>query len=71
MAIVKLDKRTTDQVQSHLPQVKTGNMVELNVLMNGDDLTQTFKKYTKRAALECRIEIEPIVNVRDALARCL
>jgi hypothetical protein len=68
MAIVKLDKRSADQVQSQLPQLKAGDMVELNVFTNGDDLRQTLEKYNKRAALDCRIGIEPIINLRDALA---
>ena len=68
MAIVKLDKRAADQEQSQLPQLKAGDMVELNALTNGDDLRQTLEKYNKMAALDCRMEIEPIVNLRDALA---
>ncbi len=38
MAIVKLDKRAADQVQSQLPQLKAGDMVEINALTNSDDL---------------------------------
>lgn len=68
MAIVKLDKRAADQVQSQLPQLKAGDMVEFNALTNSDDLRQTLEKYNKRASLDRRIEIEPIVNLRDALA---
>ncbi len=68
MAIVKLDKRAADQVQSQLPQLKAGDMVEINALTNSDDLRQTLEKYNKRASLDRRIEIEPIVNLRDALA---
>lgn len=68
MAIVKLDKRAADQVQSQLPQLKAGDMVEINALTNKDDLRQTLEKYNKRASLDRRIEIEPIVNLRDALA---
>ena len=68
MAIVKLDKRAADQVQSQLPQLKAGDMVEINALTNSDDLRQTLEKYNKRASLDCRIEIEPIVNLRDAIA---
>ena len=68
MAIVKLDKRAAGQVQSQLPQLKAGDSVELNALTNGDDLRQTIEKYNKRAALDCRIEVEPVVNLRDALA---
>lgn len=68
MAIVKLDKRAADQVQSQLAQLKAGDMVEINALTNSDDLRQTLEKYNKRASLDRRIEIEPIVNLRDALA---
>jgi hypothetical protein len=68
MAIVKLDKRAADQVQSQLPQLRAGDMVEINALTNSDDLRQTLEKYNKRASLDRRIEIEPIVNLRDALA---
>lgn len=68
MVIVKLDQRASDRVQVQLPQVKVGDMVELNAYTNNDDLTQTLEKYNKRAALDCRVEIGPIVNLRDALA---
>ena len=68
MGIVKLDKRAADQVQSQLPQLRAGDMVEINALTNSDDLRQTLEKYNKRASLDRRIEIEPIVNLRDALA---
>lgn len=68
MAIVKLDRRAADQVQSQLPQLKAGDMVEINALTNSDDLRQTLEQYNKRASLDRRIEIEPIVNLRDALA---
>ena len=68
MVIVKLDQRAAGQVQTQLPQVKTGDMVELNAFTNGDNLAQTLEKYNKRAPLDCRIDIGPIVNLRDALA---
>jgi len=68
MAIVNLDKRAAEQVQSQLPQVKAGDLVELNAFTNKDDLTQTLEKFNKRAPSECRIDIRPIVSLRDALA---
>lgn len=68
MAIVKLDQRAADRVQMQLSQVKAGEMVNLDAFTNGDDLTQTLKKDNKRTPLDCRIEIGPIVNLRDALA---
>ena len=43
-------------------------MVELNAFTNGDDLAQTLEKYNKRAPLDYRIDISPIVNLRDTLA---
>lgn len=68
MVIVKLDQRSSHQEQVQLPQAKVGDMVELNAYTNNDDLTQTLQKYNKRAPLECRLDIGPIVNLRDALA---
>jgi hypothetical protein len=68
MAIVNLDERAAEQVHSQLPQVKTGDLVELNAFTNKDDLTQTLEKFNKRAPFECRIDIKLIVGLRDALA---
>lgn len=68
MAIVTLDKRAAEQVQSQLLQVKTGDLVELNAFTNRDDLTQTLEKFNKRTPYECRIDVRPIVSLRDALA---
>jgi hypothetical protein len=68
MAIVKLDQRAAEQVQSQLPQVKAGDSVEFNAFTNNDDLTQTLEKFNKRAPNECRIDIGLIVSLRDALA---
>ena len=68
MVIVKLDQRVAEQVKTQLPQVKSGNMVEFNAFTNGDNLAQTLEKYNKWAPLDCRIDISPIVNLRDTLA---
>ena len=68
MVIVKLDQRVAEQVQTQLPQVTAGEMVEINAFTNGDDLAQTLERYNKRAPLDCRIDISPIVTLRDALA---
>jgi hypothetical protein len=68
MVIVKLDQWAANQVQTQLPQVRTGDLVELNAFTNEDDLTQTLEKYNKRAPLDCRIDIDSIVSLRDALA---
>ncbi len=67
MVIVKVDQRAAEQVQTQLPQVRTGDLVELNAFTNGDDLTQTLEKYNKRAPLDCRVDVMPIVRLRDAL----
>ena len=68
MVIVKLDQRAAKQVQTQLPQVRAGDAVELNAFTNDDDLNQTLGKYNKRAPLNCRIDVVPIVRLRDALA---
>ena len=47
MVIVKLDQRVAEQVKTQLPQVKSGNMVELNAFTNGDDLAHTLEKYSQ------------------------
>lgn len=67
MVIVKVDQRAAEQVQTQLPQVRTGDLVELNAFTNGDDLTETLEKYNKRAPLDCRVDVMPIVRLRDAL----
>jgi hypothetical protein len=68
LAIVKLDKFTASKVHTQLPQVKEGDLVELNAFTNADDLRQTIEKYNKRASLDCKIDVGAIVNLRDALA---
>jgi hypothetical protein len=68
MVIVKLDQWAAKQVQTQLPQVKAGDSVELNAFTNDDDLDQTLEKYNKRAPLDCRIDVVPVVRLRDALA---
>ena len=68
MAIVKLDERAAKKVEAQLPQVKTGDSVEINAFTNSDDLRQTLEKFNKHAPLHCRLDINPIINLRDALA---
>ena len=68
MVIVKLDQRAAKQVQTQLPQVRVGDSVEVNAFTNDDDLGQTLEKYNKRASLDCRIDVLPVVRLRDALA---
>ena len=68
LAIVKLDERAAKQVQAQLPQVKAGDLVEINAFTNDDDLKQTLEKFNKRAPLNCRLDIKAIVNLRDAMA---
>lgn len=67
MVIVRLDQRAAEQVETQLPQVKAGDLVELNAFTNDDDLTQTLEKYNKRTPLDCRIDVGSIVRLRDAL----
>jgi hypothetical protein len=67
LAIVRLDQRSANQVETQLPQVKAGDIVELNAFTNGDDLTQTLEKYNKRSPLDCRIDVASIVRLRDAI----
>jgi hypothetical protein len=68
LAIVKLDERAAKQVQAQLSQVNFGDYVEINAFTNDDDLRQTLEKFNKRAPLNCRLDIKPIVNLRDAMA---
>lgn len=67
MVIVKLDQRAARQVQTQLSQVNVGDQVEVNPFMNEDDFTQTLEKYNKQAPHDCRVNIDPIVRLRDAL----
>lgn len=68
MVIVKLDQWASKQVQTQLPQVRAGDTVELNAFTNGDDLSQTLNKYNKRIPPDFRLDVLPIVRLRDALA---
>jgi len=68
LAIVKLDEKAAKQVLAQLPQVKTGDLVEINAFTNSDDLMQTLEKFNKRVPLNCRLDIKLIVNLRDAIA---
>jgi hypothetical protein len=68
LAIVKLDEYSASKVETQLPLVKDEEWVELNAFTNFNDLRQTLEKYNKHAPLECKVDINPIVNLRDALA---
>jgi len=68
LAIVKLDSRVAEGVESQLPTVKAGDEVELNAFSNNDDLRQTLEKFNSRAPLKCHIDVNPVVELRDALA---
>lgn len=68
LAIVKLDANAASKVFSQLPQVKEGEVVEWNAFTNSDDLRQTLDKYNKYAPLECRLDVNSIVALRDSLA---
>jgi len=68
MAIVKLDQRSASQVQTQLPQVKAGDSVEINAFTNSDDLRQVLERFNKFAPLNCRIDIDSVVNLRDSIA---
>lgn len=68
LAIVKLDEYSASSVSTQLPQVQEGEQVEWNAFTNSNDLRQTLEKYNKHAPLECRVDVNSIVNLRDALA---
>jgi hypothetical protein len=68
LAIVRLNGAAAQCLHAQLPQVKCGDLVEINAFTNKDDLTQTLEKYNKLAPIDCRIDIKPIVALRDALA---
>lgn len=68
IAINKLDAWAAAQVQAQLPQLTEGEWVEVNVFTNDDDLRNTLEKYNKRAPYELRLEVDPIVKLRDAVA---
>lgn len=67
MAIVKLEAYAANRIQIELPQVKEGDLIEVNAFTNADDLNQTLSKYNKRVPANCRVEIMPIVRLRDSL----
>jgi len=68
IAIAKLNSQQGMQVRAQLPQVKEGEWVELNPFTNTCDLRQTLEVYNKCALPECKLDIDPIVRLRDALA---
>ncbi|MCF6257584.1 MAG: hypothetical protein L3J98_05220 [Gammaproteobacteria bacterium] len=68
LAIVKHDEYSASKVATQLPQVKEGERVEWNAFTNSNDLRQALEKYNKHAPLECKVHINSIVNLRDALA---
>lgn len=68
LAIVELDARAAQIVQSQLPTAKVGDDVEVNAFSNSDDLRQTLEKFNKRAPDTCHIDVGPVVRLRDALA---
>lgn len=68
LTIVKLDERAAKQVHAQLPGVKVGESIEVNSFTNSDDLMQTLEKFNKRVPVNCRLDIKPIVNLRDAMA---
>lgn len=68
LAIVKLNERASKQLLTQLPQVKVGDSVEINAFTNSDDLRVTLEKFNKHAPLKCRLDINPIVSLRDAIA---
>lgn len=68
LAIVKVDRWVAKQVRTQLPQVRVGDSVEVNAFTSSDDLRQTLEKYNKQAPSDCRIDVLPVVRLRDALA---
>jgi len=57
-----------NRVQIQIQHVKEGDRVPINPLTNGDDLRRTLEKYNKRAPTTYRLDIAPIVRLRDAIA---
>lgn len=68
MAIQKLDPQSSAELPETLLKVKQGDWVGISPLTNKDDLRQTIAKYNRHAPLDCRLEVGPIVRLRDALA---
>jgi hypothetical protein len=68
MTIVKLDAWAAKHVNSQLPQIQAGQLVELNAFTKPDDLRQTLEKFNKHASPACRVEVDALVELRDSLA---
>lgn len=68
LAIVKNDEKLALQVLTQLPQVEEGDQVEWNAFTNSDDLRKTLEKYNKRVPNSHKIDVKPIVDLRDAIA---
>jgi hypothetical protein len=68
MVIAKSKPDKSGKVNADLARVKEGDWVGVDALTNSDDLNQTLEKYNKRAPSDCRLDVNQIVRLRDALA---
>jgi len=68
IAIAKRDAWQAKREMVSLPQVKRGDLVEISPLTDTNDLRNTLERYNKFAPLECRVSVDLIVELRDALA---
>jgi hypothetical protein len=68
MAVARLDRQSGGTPAETLIHVRQGDWVRINPFTNLDDLQRTLEKYNKYAPLACRLELGPIVRLRDALA---
>ena len=63
----KADVHRASEIIRSLPKLEKGDLVEFSPLTSGHDLRQVLERYNKLAR-DCRIEIDRIIDLRDALA---
>lgn len=63
----KADAQRASQIMRSLPELKKGDWVEFSPLTSGHDLRQVLERYNKFAS-DCGVEIDRIIDLRDALA---
>lgn len=64
----KANEQRASQIICSLSKLKRGDWVEISPLTNGHDLRRILERYNKFANNNCRVDIDRIVDLRDALA---
>jgi hypothetical protein len=68
MVIAQRDAQWRGERAENLLGIPESDWVGIGPFTNRDDLRQTLEKYNRHAAAEWRLDVDPIVRLRDALA---